>query len=172
MKKLKYTLLALALGIYSAQASTLTVLHDTQKKLDFTFDWHDIAGPFIGPYPYQGVSSITLDLSPYLSDDPNLESVIDLKFMIDSPLFHDPPDMFTQRAGMRLVYLPYPSNIIRIDEAGVYLGKMKLADDLMSVRLTFHEKDYLPAPIPVPDTGSTLGMLAFALAGFPFLRRK
>ena len=36
----------------------------------------------------------------------------------------------------------------------------------------FFTLELTPFPVSVPETGSTLGMLAFALASFPFLRRK
>ena len=159
MKKLKYTLIALALGICSASAIFLDVHHDTQKKLDFTIDWH-IALPVIEPNPYQGFSVITLYPFPYLSDDPNFEDFIDFAVYIESPLFHDPPLTFTRRAQWLLVYHPYPDNLIRIDFP---TSIWKLGNDLMSARFTFHEKDYLPAPIQVPEGGPTLLLMGIAM---------
>jgi hypothetical protein len=160
------TLLALLVSICSAHAVFLDVHHDTQKKLDFTLDWHQIF-PFEGKY-LSPITDISVDWQPYGAGDDVLPDFVQVDIYISSPLFHDPPLAFTRRAQIDLLYQPWPDTFLGIQQTQQVGGK--IAKDQMSARLTFFEKDYLP--VQVPDTGSTLGMLAFALAGFPFLRRR
>ena len=164
MKKLKYTLIALALGICSASAMTLTIHHDTQKKLDFTFDWHDLLS---FPTRYDGIASVYFNFDLYPSGEPNVPDYIDFDIYSESPLFHDPLLFFPQRAGLYLAYQPYPSNFIGLPFLEGDLRNngrnMKLAKDQQSARWTFFEKDYLPAPIQVPEGGSTLLLMGIAM---------
>ena len=156
-------LIALALGICPASAIFLDVHHDTQKKLDFTFDWHEVLFPFQGLY--SGFSTIMIDWQSY-------GDFVQVDFYVESPLFHDPPLTFTQRADINLIYQPYPDNFIEIyHPEWVEWAGGKIAKDQMSARFKFFEKDYLPAPIPVPDGGSTMILLGMALSAVGFIRR-
>ena len=86
-----------------------------------------------------------------------MEDFILLDVFADSPLFHEPDRLHTRfkRGDLGLHYQPYPSNFIGVEEGWINkLDKtMKVAHDQQSARFTFHEKDYLP--VPVPDAGST-----------------
>ena len=169
MKTPKYILLTLALGICSAGAIGLTIHHDTQQKLDFTFDWYP--NERTGPSIYQGLSYVQFDWTTHIYNTPGFPDDAEVDFLIYSPLFHEegvePP---IHRAGLGLLYLPYPDNFIGFFEFPGADGKakVKLGADLMSVRFTFHEKDYL---FPAPDTGGTLGLMMFACAGLLLLKR-
>ena len=169
MKTPKYIIIALALGICSAGAITLTVHHDTQKKLDFTVDWHD---PLGGDVIYSGFSQVTGDWEVFSSEGED-QAWIDFDIYAISPLFHDGENVFPQRGNLTLFYAFYPSSFgeINVQDAMRVNGPaMKLAHDLQSARFTFFEKDYLP--VAVPDGGSTFLLLGMALGGLCLHRRR
>lgn len=171
MKTLKRTILALVLGICPAGAITLSVHHDTQKKLDFTIDWHDVSS-----FQQEGNFSVGhASVGEWAEYSLWGGSYIEFEIFAISPLFHDPPLFFPQRGELGLFYQPYPSNylgIISIDEGPFFdpvsdgsqikHPYMKIAQDAQSARWTFHEKDFLP--VSVPDGGSTLMLLGMALS--------
>jgi hypothetical protein len=171
MKTLLATI-ALSLGIYSAEAVSFTVLHDTAQKLTVELDWHPGAPP--SPIPpsgiYQGLHSVQFDLTPYQSGE---FDVVHVDLLAFGPVF-GPNDLalgWMHGVGILLFKYPFfgPGEAEFVD---VVQMSGKLAPDQMSARWTFFAKDYLPylPAVPVPDTGSTLGMLALALV--PLFRRK
>ena len=163
MKKLKYTLIALALGICSASAIFLDVHHDTQKKIDFTLDWHDILVPFQGNY-FGTLTTITTDWQPYSISEQ--QDIVQVDIYVQSPLFHGVGAYFPKRSQLDLIYQPWPDTFLEIQNLD-YLGRdVKVAKDQLSARFTFFEKDYLPAPIQVPEGGSTtLLLMGIAMCG-------
>jgi hypothetical protein len=167
MKKALLTI-ALSLGIYSqVQAFGLNILHDTQKKLDFIFEWHLDGGTGISLY--HGVNNVQFDWTEHVYNTPGQLDDVQVDFLIYGPLFHEDdfyhngiePPIHRGQAG--LLYQPYPTNFIGFYALpGAQGAKNKLGNDMMSVRITFFEKDFLP-PVPVPEGGATWLLLSLAL---------
>ena len=166
MKKLKYTLIALALGICSASAITLTVHKDTLKMLDFSIDWHDPLST-TNHYYISDISSVNLSWELYPSGTVEVPDFVLLDVFAVSPLFHYVDPYFPRVGLLYFLYQPYPSTFLGlypgIDWEGRELN-VKIAHDEQSARWTFHEKDYLPDPIQVPDIGNSAFLLMMGMA--------
>ena len=162
MKTPKYILLALALGICSAGAITMEILHDTPKKLTVELDWHP--GVF-GSLIYQGTHFVQFDLTPFQIDEQYDDYLVDLYAF--GPVFGN--DNFTVgKRGITMLRFERPSDLLDKFVSIVDLTDplMKVAPDQMSARWTFR----LPA-VPVPDAGSTLLLLGMVLGMLGFMRK-
>jgi hypothetical protein len=167
---MKKALIAIAITLLAqpAKAIFLTIHHDTEKKLDISLDWHHPLDPFMGKY-VSPITDISVDWSPVGDFDGVFPDYIQADIYITSALFHDEPGTFTRRVQLDMIYQPWPDKFIELLTPEIP-GHWRFAKDQMSGRFIFREQDYLPR-VAVPDHGNTLGLLAIAIAGIPFLRR-
>jgi hypothetical protein len=165
--------IALSLGIYSAEAISFTVLHDTRQKLTVELDWHPGAPP--SPIPpsgiYQGLHSVQFDLTPYQSGE---FDVVHVDLLAFGPVFGPNDLALGWMHGVGILLFKYPF-FGTVDPEFVDVVEMsgKLAPDQMSNRWTFFAKDYLPylPAVPVPDISSTFGLFTIALCGLMIFKR-
>ena len=163
MKTPKYIIIALALGICSANA--IIIHHDTLRKFDLTLDSRE-AGR------YAGINSVFFDAEPHYEAffsilnmvmiSPAMPDFIDGGWGLGSDLgqFY-----ITWRDGDDISF-DIPISIV----GGANEAKVKIANDLSSIRFTWHF-DQKPV-VPVPDAGSTFMLLGMALSVLGLHRRR